>query len=197
MVRKGSPVRVRQRASPICRVLRTTREVGSDDRGTPEECCPPRPLDEASSGADACTRRSKAAAGGCGMAWPPECRVAWIGAVSASLLPCHRCRSGTGSDRARRTLAARPLRASAPSRQIRPQFRAKHSHGCGHRDVWYADSAAIPISEDRDVDLRTPRRPEPHLTTNTAARGSWSAPTPRADRRPPDRTGGSRPRGRR
>jgi hypothetical protein len=30
---------------------------------------------------------------------PGGCSVGWIGGVSASLLPCHRCRTGTGSER--------------------------------------------------------------------------------------------------
>jgi len=59
MVRKGSPVRVRQRASPIWRGFLTSRIIGSDDRGTPEEHRHPRPaLTRAPRGADASTRRS-------------------------------------------------------------------------------------------------------------------------------------------
>jgi len=89
MVRKGSPVRVRQRASPL-QGFSQPPVVGSDDRGTPEEHRPPRPRDKGSAGRrhahEALAVATKAAAQGCGTARPAERRVAWIGAVSPSPL---------------------------------------------------------------------------------------------------------------
>src|SRR5215204_414940 len=58
MVRKGSTVRVRQRAFADCRGFRTTRLFGSDDRGTPENTVPLGGVTRPPRGADAPTRSS-------------------------------------------------------------------------------------------------------------------------------------------